>query len=1543
MSLGGLLVNLAKGILWVLRIILAAVSFVLGLCSCFVPWRIPSLTHYCKDVKNINDFTVVGFCLMGCSLLDVLTSILFVLTLPTWRMPRMFSKFKNHCEFPGSIYKPHNREAVLTSFGYFLSDLPFIFMAILTHIAFWRIILLWGKIRHSPDEWKNSVWDVFKIAVTDIPCGIVAILLVLIPWRLRKAIRLTNKKSDDEYAWKKVVLIQFAKGLTELILVPFMIPVLLTGYRVKNTWNLLKKLQDTDEEDSSERCDIKLSIMREGCMVFIDFGCLILVILTVFMVLRISALIHFFRNKEPGKPLEQPRKEILRNFLLSFRELLALLVYFVLLACPYRFWFAFSSTKDASSSAADPRPHTVVSTMRVEYPSEGGIKIHLCGTKLANLQFKTAKLYIKGDDFWKALGGMSTIAKTFLPLKLGADVLKVEDFCTQDTEFETTLHFKVAKEKVFRKHITETVGSSQSLHIAVEFDNQSGTLFDLTFVLGELLRGPEHSVTVSQPVFLFDSSQTSDALRSAAKKVPGQLVCDVMAMPAFIQFGFMLVDFLALFLFIALHLVPTRVYTLYRRILLGNAEAIARDKLIAARNKLAKALRRRPMALGSASQIIDKRAKDCNLGCFRITDSHDNGFSYYYYRPYYSGEEKNKPEIYHFVKELNKATASISSLQLEEATSLLKAFEAFTTATTTAMSYYAVSVAEHYRLTHGSKCVFTGSDTTTARNLDSILSQLWSCDDRLELDVVSKGGKNTLRTKATTFTAQRAYLDYVKAQTTADETFSALLKELDKPISAGSLSCKRFSPPAVKSEVFRTTKEFGMDVAALLAAILVACTVYRLPVMLKELYNCRSGEVRKTIYSNLGEIPIDFLYLLKALVVIAFLRNAIPMLTDVLQQGTEKKSFAACRRVVDHYLYLTAYDIHLLLAFVLCWNTIAWGMGCAVFGFLLPGVMFTWVLFGKPGEGCCETLSVLLGTAWFYGFPIVAGVTLLGDGNQTAVFGAIFGVLALFLFIFTVSWIRTTEAEELEIVHGIFLRWNWFNGLQFAYTTVECIQMVGLLVLSYYKDGSTDLSDFVYDFFKASLVYFPEEGTMSITIALCLAMTFYFVAAVPVTALAVESNAQIVTHNGWVFLMELLSQGCLPLIIYQLTDYVMCEPAEFCWSGEHRRLGTFTLLVLVFYIIASYAKPPEYTTSHCNLLDCVFVEGYAQVAKYSLIGVTIVSVALRDNTSMVFVAVAIHCVWTLFWTMAYPRVFSVSRVCSSDFYTWFKIVGYSAVLIVCSFIQHGIAGLAISGGVVLISCAISYKFGFAHDDDMRRSPEQLQSDLLTLYEDLKTNDCLAKSFTESKKWKGSVKGCIRVSQLAGLIVQLEESILYQHLDPMFLTMRPGWKSSLSKYITSEDTRGYFDDDDYYYGYYWWDPCLHFFLGFLCCWRSMTGFSSSCGGTDELNDKVANTPEAFADLHTKFQQLRNGVQLVVAPQGKQEGSLPSDSEPEEDEEREENESVDVYTAEDSKAIPDHVAISLNDRPGTPSQDDHPGANLSYRLDDSPGTPSLTEAV
>ena len=1472
MSLAGVFVNLAKALFWALRIILAVISFCLGLCSCFVPWRIPSLSQY-SDADDLNSFTGIGFALLGISLLDVAVACLFMITVVTWRMPRMVSKLTMTCDFPGRLVDMHNREAIGESFMYMVTDIPFIIMGLLTHITFWRIPRLYGSIRSS--EWRKEIFDTFKVAMSDIPCALIAALLVLIPWRLRKAIRLYKKISTlnkDDYDWKRIVLIQFGKGVTELILVPFMIPVILTGYRLKNTWKLLLTLQDTDEDDASARCNTKMDIMREGCMVFIDFGCLILLVITALLFVRISALIDVVKNRKT-KP--KPRLALLKNFLLSFRELLAVVVYIILIPCFYRFWFAFSNAIEASSSSADPKPHAVISTMTIEYPAEGGIKIHLSGTKLSDLQFSTAKLYIKNKDFWDAVGSMSTIAKTFLPLKLTPEVFCKEDFCNGEKDFSTTLYFKVAKEKVFRKHINDTIGAHTNLRIAVEFDDQSGTLFDISFTMNELLRGPDHLVDIDQPVSLFESDASSKSLRESGKKIPGEKLCDVMAIPAFIQLGLMVVDIAALVLFILLHLVPTRVYTLYRRIMLGSSEAITRDKFIVAKNKMSKLLKRRCIAEGSAKQIIDKGAKTGRLGSFTLRIDGEEVRPWYYTsynrrRLVNEEEDKEYTDAMHFFSAINTQCKRISELPLPEAKSLSETVNQFTARSTTAILHYSFAVAQHYRYTHGDRLTYTGA-SAPIEHLNPLLCNLngyWPTTDKPSFELITTDKKTIIRGRPSDFVSQRSYSNFMEKQREADEAFQNLVNELNSPMTAGTLSCKHFSPSAVKSEVYRTTKDFAVDFAAFLAAVVVACTVYRLPVIIRELKNCRSGEVRQTIFNNLVEIPIDFMYLLKALVVIAFLRSAVPMITNVIHQAVQRKSFHAMRMVVDHYLLLTAYDVHILFAFVLCWNTIAWGFGCAVFGLLLPGAMFTWMILGKPGEGCCETFCVLLGTAWFYGFPIVAGLTLLGDGNQTAVFGSIFGVLGLFLLLFTISWMWNTESQELNIVHGIFLRWNWFNGLQFAYTTIECIQVVGLLVLSHYKDGSDDISGYVYDFFKASLMYYPEQDNLSIIIALSLAMVFYFVAAVPVTALALESDAKVVTHTGWIFLMELLSQGLLPFIIYQLTDYVMCEPAEFCWSGEHRRLGIFALLVLVFFIIASYAKPPEYTTSHCKLLDCVFVEGYVQVAKYSLIAVVIVSVALRGDSSFVYIAVALHCAWTLFWTTCYPRLFNISRVCSSDFYTWFKVISYSAVLISTSYIQHGIPGCAAAAGAVIILCIVLYRCGFSRDDDeLRRSPEQIQSDLLSLHSELSKNGCLVESFTTSGGWRKSVPGCIRVSQLASLILQLEEAIQYQHLDPMFLSVRSSWKKSLDAYISSEDSRQFIDDYYYYErSWYWWGPCLNFFLGFLCCCVSMSGLDKNSHGEDENeNENVANTPAAFADIHTKFQQMKNGMRFTIIPE------------------------------------------------------------------------------
>ena len=562
------IVELAKAVLWLFRIIAAIISFAFGLASWAAPWRIRALFTQYSECRNIDDFTWSGFALFGVTLFDYITLVAGVFVCCTWRIFSMFADFKKELEEVRSpskrsmSYRYQLRYCVWENLGEFLTELPFVLMAVLNTVMIW----------HAPFFWSNML----------------------------TFFRAGKKKRD----YQEMIFGEMLVALAEFFLIPFGLFVALTCYRIPAVQEGLADVKATPQDlfkRLQNKVERRMVIVQQGMHVVLDLFVLLLsIILIVPFILRFTAVHRRVKKAREDKLryhkfYHKVRIAVLENIALSFRELVGALAYCVLLPSVYRFYVAISSALEKCGDAADPRPHTEITSVVPELPEEGGgVKLHIKGKKPSDLVFTSAKLYVRDALFWEKLGdvmgsGVALVAKAFLPYNLTPnkgevaadgkrDTLVAADFKAGETTFETTLFFDIgAKKKTVRKNL-EKLGLRTSASFTIEFgDNHDGTLMQLTMTFGDLLDCEEkkkslpladttsgYVVTEGGNYVNCITRLTSADIMKDAKKVQGELFCDVMTMPALIQLGLLLTDVLAILFFVLIHFVPWRAYAMYK-------------------------------------------------------------------------------------------------------------------------------------------------------------------------------------------------------------------------------------------------------------------------------------------------------------------------------------------------------------------------------------------------------------------------------------------------------------------------------------------------------------------------------------------------------------------------------------------------------------------------------------------------------------------------------------------------------------------------------------------------------------------------------------------------------------------------------------------------------------------------------------------------------------------------------------------------------------------------------------------------------------------
>ena len=190
-----------------------------------------------------------------------------------------------------------------------------------------------------------------------------------------------------------------------------------------------------------------------------------------------------------------------------------------------------------------------------------------------------------------------------------------------------------------------------------------------------------------------------------------------------------------------------------------------------------------------------------------------------------------------------------------------------------------------------------------------------STDKKLPIDLVlelaprpKSGGMAKLKTVTTPVRSDRAFQlhgEAVSQEITIYEKTLLKFKEVcllkNLPDINSSQSKQRKSWGQIRSIIYKTTKEFASDIFAFISFLILTATVYRLYSLYNSYSSAMRGEKRPVFRKQLLEVALDFAYFFKAILVVALLRYAGPMLADVVEFTSQKRSFQAARMVVDHY------------------------------------------------------------------------------------------------------------------------------------------------------------------------------------------------------------------------------------------------------------------------------------------------------------------------------------------------------------------------------------------------------------------------------------------------------------------------------------------------------------------------------------------------------------------------------------------------------------------------------------------------------------------
>eukprot|EP00659_Diplonema_papillatum_P005725 gene5725-8750_t len=1394
--MASVLLVLARAVLYFIRCVVAVVSLPFGLASFALPWRIfPGLHAYTnRQISDPEDITIVSALLFLISVGDVLAIAAGLVTLCSWRAPRLLDECLERREEKEREYRYNHgiRWAVAVQFFWLVVDFPFAVMAVLCTLMVWRAPFLWYDIVSN----------------------------------------LNSEGNGKAYRVRLDIFLDFCIGFADILLIPFGLLILLSVYRLKPAYAAVRASGDVSRVGLWMAVERRLAVIEQGAMVVVDFFTLVLLVLSCCMLIRIPAQIRDW--KMHAQSASDRREAIVVNFFLSFRDLAAAVAHVFLWCTVYRGFLALLQIRSKTATRADPRPHCRLTKVTPFFPAEGGFHLLLEGQKTRDLRFTTARLHASDPSFWDKLsqrfGSAVAVAKAAFPYKITPEMLRPADFAEGETRFSTPLVLRPSGSKAsILRNLDKVAEAGISTVFEVEFDEGAGTLFRLAvdfLDLAACAKSGDGGLPISAPVFdgeLDIANETTANLKKTGKRIEGELFCDALAGPTFYHLLFFFHDVVAAVLFVLLHLVPWRAYAMYRGMLMDK-ESKLREAAIAGLKTARELLEKREPALRYAAKRVDERAKMNDFGLRYHCLLHTR-WEWVSYSRREGADDQRLPRL---AKALTRAAEGLAAKLPRESCAV-------------------AGVASSLRRVHQSRCsaaAVVGCSVLALRAEGGAPRALLRPPPRRTADIVLQlsemvpeladmpaadappppaGGAVELRrpsscpaedlgpvefrfdgsTEAATppvslcaaAAAIRRHARVEAAELLLQENLAAeVASSLDKlSRERATFSCKPEAWSETKALVFTTVKDFAIDLLAFICLVCTLATVYRIVYCGKILLG--GSSLRTAAFKTIREIGLDILSFFATLLVILTVRSALSLVVALVEGFARGEKAEGLRGIVSHYLSLAVYDLICVVTALMSVRAVKYVLGIAAVGLFTPGVLISFSLFPKrwSNNHCFAAACILLTAAWAYAWPAVGVFVLLP--SQDAVFYAVYLLPPLLAFLRCLqkgfaARFEPPESVAKRVPHVRFCRVNWHNFAQFSYPALEGLLLVSLCGRALFP-GSGLWSGLLLDFKTTADAQYPFGTWM----ALSLFCAYFVVTAMPVVVMAVNGDTRLCEYNSWVFLHLLLSHGTHLLVVFNLARVFFCtgETSDInqsiqCFEGDHRVLGLLTLLSFSFYSVTTVVQLPEYSSSKASQLDVVpnFI-----TSQYQRFGIVVVGLlcAWVEPTGVAVVVLA-----GLAWQLAFSLI--PLKDCAANVYNVWQIfctiaaaAGVIGVLVAdrASFAFGLIAGLGVLSGALAASGCLVYKLWNQDVDGLVVTPEQLQQALTQLADKLLAE---GKVFPDFKfaLWKRRVARCNRASPFALALMQLEYNTRLEACHPTYLAVRDSWYNNLWSLVDYDDSR-----------------------------------------------------------------------------------------------------------------------------------------------------------
>eukprot|EP00803_Ostreobium_quekettii_P006216 evm.model.scf_208.5 EVM.evm.TU.scf_208.5 scf_208:96727-99087(-) len=407
------------------------------------------------------------------------------------------------------------------------------------------------------------------------------------------------------------------------------------------------------------------------------------------------------------------------------------------------------------------------------------------------------------------------------------------------------------------------------------------------------------------------------------------------------------------------------------------------------------------------------------------------------------------------------------------------------------------------------------------------------------------------------------------------------------PFWAGA-SCRNHGWSEKRVIVSGMVKEAVLDVLGLLSTLGLFLSLVRfVPFMADWLAGRRTW--RASCFEQLGQLGLDVLYTLRALIVIVLVYHAPQLVAQALEAVVILKSPEIARRVVERYAEETWEDVYALLKLLTLWKTYKAAVATLVWGLFVPAEMVAVSLQQRISSASLRRAIALATWLALLGYPFAFIFWMAEDySNSEGRMGSAVGAFCVLLIAIQllIAWCYGADPEgQWSTVSSASydIHWSYANANALFNMALEIYQHAALVLdiggvtfrhAATVEDvASPSLLDFDVDFYE--VFFWLAVGAVGI---------WFVVAALPVV---VESIFEICPPSTiesrplWRMLETAMSTTFSLTIFSNLLRILACTEMDAsdglvldaskeknvqCYKGDHRVMALLALLSLAYFV-----------------------------------------------------------------------------------------------------------------------------------------------------------------------------------------------------------------------------------------------------------------------------------------------------------------------------------------------------------------------------------------